>query len=175
MNTLLLIAAASLLLSGILLLWLLNRKNKTFGALGAHRAYQDTLKQPGKILYAKTLNLCGKPDYIIKKDGVYIPVEEKPRAKTPYAPWPNHKIQLMAECFLVEEHYGIRPPGGVLRYKEREFWIAYTDEEKEAVRRITEEITGYKMQGGAHFSCRHPQHNNLRPHGTEVAVKRETR
>jgi CRISPR-associated exonuclease Cas4 len=162
MNIILIISAAVLLLLGILLLWILDRQSKRFGALAHNRVYQDVPEQPGRILYAKTLNLCGKPDYIIKKDGVYIPVEEKPRTQTPVAPWPNHKVQLMAECYLVEEHYGIRPPGGVLRYKEREFWIAYTDEDKKAVRRLTGEITGYKMHGGANFQCKHPQHNNLR-------------
>jgi hypothetical protein len=92
MNILLALSAVVLLLSGVFLLWLLSNQNKRFGSLGNRRVYQDAPEQPGKILYAKTLNLCGKPDYIIKKDGVYIPVEEKPRTQTPRNPWPESRI-----------------------------------------------------------------------------------
>ena len=45
------------------------------------------------------------------------------------------------------------------RYREREFWIGYTEEARLAVIQVISEMTRLKTQGGADFHCRHPQHN----------------
>ena len=38
--------------------------------------YTD-LDKPAKALYSRMFNLAGKPDYIVKRDDEYIPVEVK--------------------------------------------------------------------------------------------------
>ncbi len=89
--------------------------------------YADSEKQPGKILYASSIPLIGKPDFILEKDGFYIPVEVK-TGKTPKTPYKNHVAQLYAYCLLVEETYHIRPPYGILRYPEEEFTLEFPEQ-----------------------------------------------
>jgi CRISPR-associated exonuclease Cas4 len=41
----------------------------------------------------------------------YVPVEQKPTARRLY---PSHLVQVAAQCMLVQEVYGVRPPFGVV-------------------------------------------------------------
>ncbi len=66
-------------------------------------------------------------------------------------------MQLMAYCFIVEELYSIRPPGGYIRYPNKEFKIAYTDEAKESVKQLVAEMLHHKV-ANTQFSCNHPEH-----------------
>jgi CRISPR-associated exonuclease Cas4 len=50
----------------------------------------------------------------------------------------------MAYCLLVTEHYGLRPPHGILKYQDREFIIAYTDAHEQELRRIVTEMVELK-------------------------------
>jgi CRISPR-associated exonuclease Cas4 len=50
----------------------------------------------------------------------------------------------MAYCLLVAEHYGSRPPHGILKYQDREFTIAYTVAYEEELRRIVVEMVQLK-------------------------------
>lgn len=142
-----LIVVTVLLISiGLVLLLYLLRQKSSFGILNEKRIYVDTQTKPGEVLFSKSTNLVGKPDYIIKKDGFYIPVEIK-SGKTPSSPHLNHTTQLMAYCFLVEESYGIRPPGGYLKYPNKEFKIAYTKEARESIVKLSDEIANLKISG----------------------------
>src|SRR5688572_13440327 len=96
------ITAFILFVLGILLLLFISKKRSDFGILNSTKIYSDTDKNPGETLYSKTINLVGKPDYLIKEDGMIIPVEIK-TGKTPKTPYLNHTMQLMAYCLLVEE------------------------------------------------------------------------
>lgn len=131
---------------GLVLLLYLLRQKPSFGVLNEKRLYVDTRTKPGKVSFSKSTNLIGKPDYIIKKDGFYIPVEIK-SGKTPSAPYLNHTTQLIAYFFLVEESYGIRPPGGYLKYPKKEFKIAYTQEARESIVKLSDEITNLQISG----------------------------
>lgn len=75
--------------------------------------YSD-LNIPDKSFFSKRYKICGKPDYIIKKEGYYIPVEVKTgnhlKAKK------SHILQLMAYCYLLEENYNCFIPYGILVY-----------------------------------------------------------
>ncbi len=154
--TLLSSLAILLILIGAFFLLQLFRQKQSFGILNEKRLYVDAKEQPGKVIYSKSIPLCGKPDYILQtKEGI-IPVEVK-TGKTPTRPYDNHIMQLMAYCYLVEGLYGQRPPGGYIRYPEKEFSIAYTDEAKESVMMLVEEIEKYK-KSGEEFHCNHPFH-----------------
>lgn len=135
----------------------LSSQKKELGILNNKWIYADTDLKPGRILYADSIPLSGKPDYLIEKNQMIIPVEVK-TGRTPSTPYLNHTSQLMAYCYLVEENFGIRPIGGYLKYPEKEFKILFTDEARQSVIDLTEEILQHKL---AHdeLTCRHPEHN----------------
>lgn len=156
MNTLLILAALALVGGVILLIywfWL----SRHLGVLTNKNVYTDSEANPGDLLFGKTLALCGKPDLIIDRDGMLIPVEIK-SGRTPQEPYQNHTMQLMAYCLLVEENYGIRPVGGYLKYPHKEFKIAYTDEARNSITELVGEMLLLK-HSGRELKCSHPQHN----------------
>ena len=55
--------------------------------------------------------LIGRPDQILRAGRFYIPVEQKPSARRLYS---SHAMQVAAQCILVQEVYGVRPPYGVV-------------------------------------------------------------
>jgi len=62
-------------------------------------------------LRSKWHGLVGRPDQIVRVGRVLIPVEQKPRARRMQQ---SHVLQLAAQCLLVHEVYGVRPPYGLL-------------------------------------------------------------
>lgn len=80
-----------------------------------------------EILFAPSIGLSGKPDYLVRRDGGLIPVELK-SSLAPEKPYDSHLIQLVAYCYLVEENYGIRPKYGILQYRDATYRVPYTDE-----------------------------------------------
>jgi CRISPR-associated protein Cas4 len=68
--------------------------------------------RPGSpALRSERLGLVGRPDHLLRIGDVIIPVEQKPRATRAQ---PSHVMQVAAQCALVQEAYGVRPPYGVL-------------------------------------------------------------
>jgi CRISPR-associated exonuclease Cas4 len=151
------LAAFILVCLGLVILLFVTKDGQKFGILKSKVVYSDTEGQPGEVLFSKTLNLVGKPDYLIKENGLIFPVEIK-TGKTPSSPYLNHTLQLMAYCLLVEENFGIKPVGGYLKYPEKEFKIAYTNEAKESVKLAVNEILRFK-ESGEELTCNHQQHN----------------
>jgi CRISPR-associated exonuclease Cas4 len=78
--------------------------------------YQD-LSRPAKPFFSKRYKITGKPDYIIKKNNSFIPVEVKSGAYTKAQE--NHILQLAAYCHLIEENYNRFVPYGVLIYSDK--------------------------------------------------------
>lgn len=150
---------------GLILLWLLKWRENKFGILSGNRVYSDTDSKPGATLYSHTINLAGKPDYIIRTSEDEIPVEVKTTARIPTEPYQNHVMQLMSYCLLVEENFNKVPVGGYLRYQDpqnrypaKEFKLLYTPEAKEGVINLVREITELKISGEEPH-CNHPEHN----------------
>lgn len=143
-------------ISIVFLIRLLHQRRQ-FGILNSKRVYEDSETRPGQTLYSETLPLCGKPDYLIEQGDTILPVEVK-TGKTPHRPYLNHTMQLMAYCFLVEEVYGKRPPGGILKYPDHEFDIAYTDEAKRSLQTVISEVLQLKRTNNEQY-CQHPEHN----------------
>jgi len=85
--------------------------------------YSD-LNAPAKPLFSRRYRIAGKPDYIVKKNDRYIPVEVKTGVYN--APQKNHVLQLAAYCQLVEENYRNFVPHGVLVYdKTKQYRIPF--------------------------------------------------
>lgn len=146
-----------LLLSALTLFLWLQKQEKKIGSLKGKILYEDIESSP--TLYAKTLPLCGRPDYIIKTKDSIIPVEFK-SGKTPNQPYLNHSMQLMAYCYITAEKYGERPKGGILKYPDKEFKLEYTKEAEESIKTTVKEIMKAKEMG-SEFKCSHPEHNRV--------------
>lgn len=118
-----------LLLAAVLILvliWLLQRKNK---GLPAGTLIYDDLSEGSvrvRTLTSKRFGISGKPDMIIRRGRELIPVEIK-SAPGRERPYPSHVMQLTAYCLLIEENYGTRPSYGVLRYRDRQFEVPFSD------------------------------------------------
>jgi CRISPR-associated exonuclease Cas4 len=70
----------------------------------------QTVSRDGVLLVSHRYRLSGRPDRIVKKRGRYIPEEKKPGRKV----YDAYRAQIGVYLLLIEEHYGIRPPYGVL-------------------------------------------------------------
>lgn len=114
--------------------WQSSRQRRAAGLPGGRLIYTDTDRW-GKLekpLYDAALNLTGKPDYLIEKNGQIIPVEVK-SGRAPEAPYDSHIFQLASYCLLVEKTYKKRPPYGIIHYENRNFAVDYTKELESAL------------------------------------------
>jgi len=121
--------ALTLLLIAFIFFWQSGRQRKVAGLPGGHVIYTDThgWNKVERPLFYAALELTGKPDYLIEKDGHIIPVEVK-SGRTPDAPYDSHIYQLASYCLLVEKTYHKRPPYGIIHYEDRDFAVDYTRE-----------------------------------------------
>lgn len=70
----------------------------------------DTLIR-APTLRSDRLGLVGRCDHLLRVDGAYVPVEQKPSARRLQQ---SHILQVGALCLLVQDVYGVRPPYGVV-------------------------------------------------------------
>lgn len=133
MNELLIIGAVFLVLS-LSMLWYAGRLRQRTGLPPGRVIYSDTRtwQDCPEALYAPSVNLTGKPDYLVEKWNYLIPIEIK-SCHAPAEPYRSHVLQLAAYCLLVEEACGKRPPYGLISYQDssgspaRTFSIRYTE------------------------------------------------
>ncbi len=119
--------ALAFIIVALILLWQSNRQRAQAGLPGGRLIYTDT-RAWGKLekpLFDRDLSLTGKPDYLVERDGMIIPVEVK-SGRAPEAPYDSHIFQVAAYCRLVEKTYGKRPPYGIIHYSGRDFAVDYT-------------------------------------------------
>ncbi len=122
------VVAVGLITAALLALWLALRLRRATGLPWGDIVASDTdgLRTLARPLYASRYGLTGKPDYIMKIDGTYIPVEIKP-GRQAQKPYESDLMQLAAYCLLIEETYGTAPAYGLLRYTDRTFRVDYDD------------------------------------------------
>lgn len=112
-------------------LWFRGRDmRKESGLPPGNVIYTDTgaWRANSNVFHASEYRLVGKPDYLVEqRDGSIIPVEVK-SGPAPDSPWDGQVLQLAAYCLLVEVNYGVRPPYGILQYRDRAVAVDYTDE-----------------------------------------------
>jgi CRISPR-associated exonuclease Cas4 len=97
-------------------------EKKTQGIPEGLVLYSD-LNVPAEPLFSRRLRLSGKPDYIVQKDNVYIPVEVK-TGRQPH-PQHSHVLQLAAYCQLIEDMSGLFVPEGILVYNTVPYTISF--------------------------------------------------
>jgi len=149
-STFFFILAVIVLALGLVGLWVIASQKKKLGVLTQPPVSVDLLEQPADNLYATSLPLVGRPDYILKHRDFLIPIEVK-TGRTPTTPYFNHIMQLIAYCVLITESYQVRPPYGIIKYPEREFQINFTEKYEDMFRNIARTMLAYKA-GGKQFS-----------------------
>jgi CRISPR-associated exonuclease Cas4 len=114
--------------------WQSSKQRREAGLPGGRVIYTDTggWGEVERPLYYAPLKLTGKPDYLVRQNGVVIPVEVK-SGRAPGSPYDSHIFQLASYCLLVEKTYGKRPPYGIIHYNDRDFAIDYTPELENAL------------------------------------------
>lgn len=118
--------------------------------------YEDVQERRGELLISHRYGLKGHPDFLFEQNGQIIPVEAK-TGRTPTHPFPNHVMQLIIYCVLVEDNYGVRPPYGVIRYPEKQFIVDFTPEQEAALAQILTDMRQKSLLHDVHRS-----HNNAR-------------
>jgi CRISPR-associated exonuclease Cas4 len=71
----------------------------------------DDSTAPIPTLRSWRYGLVGRPDQLVRVGRALVPVEQKPTARRLQ---PSHVLQVAAQCLLVQEVYGIRPPFGLV-------------------------------------------------------------
>jgi len=130
-----------LFILALFFLWQSDRQRKAAGLPGGRVIYTDT-RGWGKLekpLFYAALDLTGRPDYLIEKDGRVIPVEVK-SGRAPEVPYDSHIFQLASYCLLVEKTYGKRPPYGIIHYENRDFAVDYTRDLESALMELLADI-----------------------------------
>ena len=132
------------------------RESKRAGLPAGALLYSDTGRPVGRVagtevgrdgrkqerpLVSETLELVGRPDYLIEAEGGVVPVEVKstscPAGGRPYD---SHLAQLAAYCLLVEDVLGATVPYGLVKYRDQEVRVEYTDEMRERALALIEEM-----------------------------------
>jgi CRISPR-associated exonuclease Cas4 len=109
-------------------------------------------------LVSRTLRLVGRPDYLIETADGVIPVEVKSSAcPAGGRPYDSHVAQLAAYCLLVEDVLAERVPYGVVRYRDREVRVEYTDELRESTLAMLEEMSDAADDAEVHRSHEDPR------------------
>lgn len=104
-------------------------------------AFNERGEAQEKPLLSHRHGLVGRPDYLVRtQEGGVVPVEAK-STKCPASgvPYESHLMQLACYCLLVEEA-GMRVPYGVIRYRDRQLRVDYTDELREALLALLAEM-----------------------------------
>ena len=103
-------------------------------------AFDERGEAQEKPLLSHRYGLVGRPDYLVRTGEGVVPVEAKStRCPANGVPYESHLMQLACYCLLVEEA-GMEVPYGVIRYRDRQLRVDYTDELREALLALLAEI-----------------------------------
>ena len=89
-------------------------------------------------MFSPRLYLTGKPDYIVKNNKTYLPIEIK--SGQYHHPQFHHILQLAAYCALIEDSYNTFVPQGVLVYPTGQHMIQFTPSLRFQLEKILQEM-----------------------------------
>jgi CRISPR-associated exonuclease Cas4 len=143
------VMAVTLIVLALVLYLVAARSRKQTGIPAGELFYQDLAGQPfqGEPLRSHDLGISGKPDCLIRTADGTVPVELKNSSRPPArgGVYPNHMIQALAYCALVEDQMNVRAPYALVIYagqqvrrveftNERRQWLLQTIHEVELAR-----------------------------------------
>ena len=139
------VMAATLLVLALLLFLLAARSRKKTGIPAGEVFYQDLAGQPffGEPLRSDRLGISGKPDCLIRIADGTVPVELKKSSKPPARGevYPNHMIQALAYCALVEDQMKERVPYALVIYAGQQVRrVDFTNNRREWLARAIHEV-----------------------------------
>lgn len=128
-------------LVGLVVLWIVGKRQKSLGLPAGKIIIADTLRwvPVEKALYDPDSGLTGRPDYLVEQSGRMIPVEVKSQ-RVESGPYDAHIFQLAAYCLLVDRLYNKRPDYGILHYTNRTYEIEYTSQLEAELLDLLEEM-----------------------------------
>jgi CRISPR-associated exonuclease Cas4 len=149
------------------------RESKRVGLPTGSVIYNDTGRPVGRVaptevgregqkqerpLRSESLGLVGRPDYLIETDEGVVPVEAKSSAAPPGGrPRDSHVLQLAAYCLLVEEVLGAAVPYGLIKYRDGEARVEYTEELRARALSLIEEMNNAALAEEVHRSHEEPR------------------
>ena len=151
--TVLLMAATAIVLA-ILFFWLSVQSRKRTGIPAGEVFYQDLVGQPfaARDLRSLKLGVSGKPDCLIRTADGIVPVELK-KSKRPPARgevYPNHVIQNLVYCALVEEQLRERVPYGLVIYAGQQVRrVEFTDSNRKLLMQTIDAVQATRLQKDA--------------------------
>lgn len=144
------------LLAVLMLIWSRHRFQSTGLPLGRIISTDTTgwsaLEKP---LYDPETGLTGKPDYVVKMAGAFVPVEVK-SSWAPAEPYESHVYQLAAYCLLLARTSGKRPPYGLIHYRNRTFAVDFTPALEEALLEVLDEMHAEQRRSTVNRSHEEP-------------------
>ena len=119
---LLIIGATVLFMYAARMFFSVRGEKESFGIPDGRIIYSD-LSVPAVPIFSKRSRLIGKPDYIVRKENHYIPVEVKSGGKL--HPHQSQVLQLAAYCQILEDTSEVFVPEGILVYNNIPYTIPY--------------------------------------------------
>ena len=115
-------SAVILFISALWIRWSVQKKKKSYGVPEGLILYSD-LNVPATALFSKRYRLTGKPDYIVRNENQYIPVEVKTGKGS--HPHQSQVLQLAVYCQILEDTFGEFVPEGILVYNNVPYTIRF--------------------------------------------------
>jgi len=110
MTELFIVLIASLMIYVVLSRWSRRERNAA-GLRNELVEWTDDSPVPSPTLRSERYGLVGRPDQLVRVGKRLVPVEQKPKSRRLQ---PSHVLQVAAQCLLVQEVYGVRPPYGLV-------------------------------------------------------------
>jgi len=146
------IMAATLIVLALVLLWWSARLRRRTRIPAGEVFYQDLAGQPftGNTLRSFQLGISGKPDCLIRTAEGVVPVELKRSSRPPARGevYPNHRIQNLAYCALVEEQMSERVPYGLVIYAGQQVRrVEFNDASRQWLLKVIAEVQQARNDG----------------------------
>ncbi len=115
------------------------RTRNVVGRMGLDGDVVYVGEESSPLMVRGDIGLCGRPDLVLLKDGIYVPLELK-TGRTPRGPFFSHVLQIGAYCLLASEHFGPRVEVGILRYPGQDFEIEFDESLEQLVKLKLQEM-----------------------------------
>jgi CRISPR-associated exonuclease Cas4 len=122
------------------------------GRIAPAEKNREGVKQE-RPLISKAYGLVGRPDYLVRTDEGVVPVEVKSTRCPPGGrAYDSHTMQVAAYCLLVEDAVDERVPYGIIRYADCEVVIDYTQELRDELMLLLDEMRQAREAADVHRS-----------------------